>query len=51
MSRYTWALFCPCHVWLVKLADGWQLPELVVQPMAGHHGFYSVLLTREDEPA
>ncbi len=30
---------------ILALADGWSLP-FVVEPMRGHHGAYSVLMTR-----
>jgi hypothetical protein len=46
----TWALLAPLDGFLVLLAAGWRLP-LVVEPMAGPHGAYSILLTREDDPA
>ena len=45
----TYALLAPRHQWLAHLAAGWQLPW-IVEPMAGHHGEYSVLLTRSDAP-
>lgn len=49
-GRFTWALSCRLDCWLLKLVEGWRLPELVIEPMAGPHGAYSILLTREDEP-
>jgi hypothetical protein len=49
MSRYTWALRCDLDGWLVRLAEGSRLPW-IVEPASGHHGHYSIYLTREDEP-
>ena len=42
-------MLCPRDSWLARLAEAWRLP-LVVEPCGGHHGHYSVLLTRTDEP-
>jgi len=39
------AIFAPVDQFLALLADGWELPW-VVEPMAGHHGAWSILLTR-----
>lgn len=39
------AIYAPIGGFLIYLADGWELP-FIVEPMAGHHGAYSVLLTR-----
>lgn len=39
------AIYAPVSGFLVFLADGWELP-FVVEPMSGHHGEYSILLTR-----
>jgi hypothetical protein len=39
------AIYAPVSGFLVYLADGWTLP-FVVEPMHGHHGQYSILLTR-----
>jgi hypothetical protein len=44
-----WALLAPRDRFLALLAAGWELPW-IVQPMAGPHGHYSVLLTRADAP-
>jgi hypothetical protein len=38
-------LYAPIDQFLIALADGWQLP-FVVAPMVGHHGAYSILLTK-----
>lgn len=48
MSEF-WALNVPLHCWLIRLAEGWQLPW-IVEPMKAHHGAWAVLMTREDEP-
>lgn len=32
--------------WLRLLAEGWRFDGLVVEPMLGHHGRYSVLMVR-----
>jgi hypothetical protein len=45
----TWARYVPLHGFLIYLATGWQLPW-IVEPMAGPHGAYSVLVTRDDAP-
>ena len=44
-----WTCIAPLDGFLVRLAAGWCLP-LIVEPMRGPHGFYSILLTRADEP-
>ena len=44
-----WAVYVPLDRWLLRLADGWQLPW-IVQPMGGAHGAYSILMTRDDPP-
>ena len=38
-------IYAPLHGFVVMLAEGWKLPR-VVEPMAGHHGRYSILLSR-----
>jgi hypothetical protein len=43
------ALSAPLFGFLPMLAEGWRFPGLVVQPQAGNHGFYSVLLVRDDQ--
>ncbi len=45
MSRAVDFLIAPVDGWLVYLAAGWRLPD-PVQPMAGHHGAFSILLWR-----
>ena len=45
----TWALYVPIHSFVLRLADGWQLPW-IVQPMGGAHGAYSILMTRNTPP-
>jgi hypothetical protein len=45
----TWARYAPLNGWLLLLAQGWHLPW-IVEPMAGHHGAWSVLLVRDDAP-
>ena len=39
-------LYAPIGGFIVLLAQGWRFPGLIVEPMAGHHGTYSILLTR-----
>lgn len=41
------ATYAPVNCYLVLLLQGWRLPD-VVEPMEGHHGHYSILLTREE---
>jgi hypothetical protein len=48
--RVMWTRTVPLDGWLAWLASGWQLP-FVVEPIGGHHGYYSILLVREDEPS
>ena len=38
-------LYAPLGAFVLLLAKGWRLP-FVVEPMAGSHGEYSILLTR-----
>lgn len=38
--------YAPRDGWLPLLADGWRLPW-IVESMIGHHGHFSILLTRE----
>jgi hypothetical protein len=45
----TWAMLAPLNGFLVLLVEGWRLPW-IVEPLAGHHGAYSVLLERDDAP-
>ncbi len=40
------AMYAPLGRWLVLLVEGWELPW-IAEPMAGHHGLYSVLMTRQ----
>ena len=49
MPDLMWALNVPLDRWLVALASGWRLPW-IVEPMRGHHGYWALLMTREDEP-
>ncbi len=45
-DRTTWeVIYAPRGRFLALLAKGWLLP-FVVEPMAGHHGAYAVLLWR-----
>lgn len=37
-------IYAPLHGFVRLLALGWELP-LVAEPMLGHHGAYSVLLS------
>jgi len=47
----TWrALYAPVDRFLPLLAAGWELP-FIVEPMVGHHGYYSILLTQGDTDA
>lgn len=39
------AIYAPLGGFVLLLAKGWRLP-FVVEPMAGSHGGYSMLLTR-----
>jgi len=39
-------IYAPITGFLAYLADGWRLQD-VAEPMAGHHGAYSVLLWRD----
>jgi hypothetical protein len=41
--------YVPLNGWLVKLAEGWRFPGMIVEPMQGHHGFWSVLMERDDD--
>jgi hypothetical protein len=34
------------YSWLKLLADGWGFSGMVIEPMAAHHGQYSVLMVR-----
>lgn len=45
----TWFIYAPINRFLMKLHAGWQLPD-VAEPMIGHHGNYSMLMWRSDEP-
>lgn len=38
-------IYAPVNRFLFLLCQGWRLPD-VVEPMEGHHGHYSILLTR-----
>jgi hypothetical protein len=42
--------YVPINGFLAWLVAGWRLPW-IVEPIAGAHSAYSVLMTREDEPA
>jgi len=45
----TIARYVPLHRWLGYLADGWTFATLpVVEPMAGNHGHYAVLMVRAE---
>lgn len=46
MNRFF--VYAPVNQFLGYLAQGWNLPD-PVEPMAGHHGRYSVLLWRDAE--
>jgi hypothetical protein len=39
-------LYAPLDGWLCLLAQGWQFCSVVVGPMPGSHGLYSVMLER-----
>ena len=39
-------LYAPIGGFIILLAQGWRFPGLIVEPMAGHHGTYSILLAR-----
>jgi hypothetical protein len=38
--------YVPVNGFLAYLAEGWEFPEMVVEPMDGHHGHYSVIMIR-----
>lgn len=38
--------YVPLDGFLFWLAQGWEFPRVVVEPMQGHHGFWSVLMVR-----
>lgn len=40
--------YVPLDGFLYWLATGWQFSGLVVQPMQGHHGFWSCVMHKED---
>jgi hypothetical protein len=42
----SWVMYAPCDGWLVWLCQGWRLSPVSL----GHHGRWSVLLTREEPP-
>lgn len=37
-------------LFLPYLADGWRFASWVVEPMGGPHGFWSVLMERDQSP-
>ena len=41
----TETIYAPINRYWPLLLKGWRLPD-VVEPMEGHHGHYSILLTR-----
>ena len=38
-------IYAPLYRFVLLLAKGWRLPD-VVEPMAGHHGAFAILLSR-----
>ena len=40
-------VYAPLDGWLVKLLEGWRF-GMIVEPMGGNHGRYSVLMHRDD---
>lgn len=44
-----YAQWFPISRFLPALCAGWRLP-FIVEPARGHHGVYSILLLRDDEP-
>ena len=40
-------LYAPLSGFVRRLAQGWRFPRHVVEPMAGHHGRFAVLLVRD----
>ena len=40
--------FAPLSSYCLWLAQGWEFPRMIVEPMIGHHGAWSVLLRRKE---
>lgn len=47
-SDCEYVIYAPRDRFLALLAQGWRLPE-IVEPIHGHHGYYSIILWRGDE--
>ena len=39
-------IYAPVNGFLVYLAKGWEFSDLVVEPIEGFHGHWSMILTR-----